>query len=131
MAPGMASAMQFSEPELIGEIGTKDGRRFFAKQALTSSIDATYYDFQTSKGPVRFYLRDSAGNLFSDGKVRFGSTSSENNAFSFGLDVYTRFYEVKNDSNKPIYIIQSSGSDNSQGITIVGKNQTGNSSESS
>ena len=57
VTPGMAFAMQFSEPVQIGSLGfSRINGKFFVNKALpSSSADGSYYDFQGSKDVIRVW----------------------------------------------------------------------------
>ena len=57
MAPGMASAMQFSQPVEIGAawFGKGNGKIFTRKALPSSATDGSYYDFQGSKDIIRLW----------------------------------------------------------------------------
>ena len=125
MMPGMVSAMQFQNPELIGWLGSKDGKRIGQKNALPSSIEGVYYDFHSSAGTVRAYLKESNGTRYSDNKARFGSTSSSDNTIKFAFDFSMEFYEIKNNKNLPMYLVQTVSTGGGGDVTIIGVNRDG------
>ena len=126
VTPGMANAMQFSEPVVIGKLGSKGGGGpLFQQQALPSSVDRWYYDFQGSTGLVRVYFRDGSGNRFNDYLSRFGAVDSSNNSVAFSFGSFTTFYEMAGDNNLCVYIVVSSDSEGSIDVTVLGTNKQG------
>ena len=125
MMPSMVSAMQFQNPELIGWLGSKGGNSIGQKNALPSSVKGVYYDFHSSAGTVRAYLKESNGTWYSDNKPRFGSTSSSDNTIKFTFDFSMVFYEIKNDKNLPMYLVQTNSTGGGGDVTIIGVNRDG------
>ena len=92
MTPGMANAMQFSEPVLIGKLGANKNGGLYSKKALPTSIEKVHYDFKSSTGIIRAYLRDSSGNYLMPN--RFGSSTDINNTIAMRFSQFNFFYEV-------------------------------------
>ena len=122
LTPGMASAMQFSEPVLIGDLGARvksGGMKYFPRMALPSSNPGFYYDYQGQKEVLRFYLRAATG-----ADQRLGSSNDMNNTIVVpGLMDWNSIYEVPSDSNRKFYVFVYSGSDAFAGATILGTNK--------
>ena len=116
VTPGMANAMQFSEPMKIGEVGWK--KNIFAKQALPSSVEGAYYDFRGANNVVRFDVR-------SQGRPRIGSANDSNNVVEMrGFANGNFIYEITGDNGLSVYVIVLYGSD-SESVIVLGPNRQG------
>ena len=113
--PGRVLAMQFSEPVLIGDLSYDKGHKLHAKMALPSSLERTYYDFQSSKGVVRIWLNQN----------RIGSAVDINNTIAANGNLHNRYYEVPNDQNLPIFVRAGDGSVDETSVEVFGKDKSG------
>ena len=117
MTPGMAFAMQFSEPVLIGEIRYDKGGGLHAKQALPSSVERTFYDFQSSQSLLRVWWKINP--------QRIGSAIDVNNTISIRGNLYNEFYEILNDKKLPIFVRAGNGSVDPSSVEVFGIDKAG------
>ena len=117
IAPGMAFAMQFSEPVLIGKVYYFKAVDLRSEQALPSSVERKYYDFQSSKGVVRAWWDLSP--------QRFGSSTNSQNTVPLGGNLTNMFYEVPNDQNLPIFVRAGDGTEDTSSVDIFGMDKSG------
>ena len=115
----VASAMYFSEPELIGELWWK-GNNFTAKSALISSQESRHYDFAGKFGLCRIYLQPPGP------VARLGSNTNIDNTVSFFITSYTAVYETVGDNKKSIFLVlKNCFCHSGPNITIIGQNNDG------
>ena len=128
MTPGMAFAMQFSEPVEIGAAGFGKGNgKFYTSKALHSSAtDGSYYDFQGSKEIIRLWWNS----------YRIGSSKDSQNTVA--IEIYKAFdpnkllsgggrvIEVLGSNGLVVYLWSTSpGMYHGNDFTVFGPNRQG------